>query len=163
MGLYQILPFVMLGVVGFVVFIMTKSMKASAGANFEATRKRLAEAFNSIRQPGETEAAFVGMGSHKLMNNRQFYAALTEKRLLLDEPNGVGPLRAYDRNAVSISAQRKKWTDTGNTQTVVSHGWEVDLALPDGEKHTLRLYESNAYDPGQAMSISTFLQQLGVS
>ena len=103
------------------------------------------------------------MGTHKLTGNKQFYVALTERRLVLSEINSTSPMRAFERKDVSIAAKRKKWTDVGNMKTTISEGYEVDLKLPNKEAYTFRLYETNAYDPQHAGNVATLLERTGVA
>jgi hypothetical protein len=138
-----------------------KKMNAAAGDQYATERARLTTEFAAQRQPGETDAVFVGMGTHKLTKNRQFYVALTNRRLFLSEL--AGPMRVFDRNSVKLQAVRATWTTHGNVQMTTSHGWEVQLALPDGESHSLRMYNENAYDPAHGLALATFTRELGVA
>ena len=150
--------------VAIAIFAVTrmKKMKGAASVSFAAERARLASEFAAQRQPGETDATFVGMGTHKLSKNRAFYAALTNQRFFLSELN-VGATRVFDRKTVKIQAAPAKWTTHGNTQTTTNHGWEVEIALPDGESHSLRIYNENPYDSAHALALATFTKELGVA
>ncbi|HSI06673.1 MAG: hypothetical protein ACAI38_19215 [Myxococcota bacterium] len=161
--LTQIIPLVVFAAIGYFAFTRMKAMKGSAGGSYEAERARLAAEFAALRQPGENDAAFVGVGTGKTIGkNRQFYIALTNKRLLLNEV-GSPQMLAYDRGAVGVSAKKAKWTTTGNMQTTTTYGYDVDVKLPSGESHALRLYAESPYDTGHAPAMSTFLREVGAA
>jgi hypothetical protein len=112
----------------------------------------------SCSSPSAGVCSVAAMGTWKLTNNRQFYVGVTNRRLLLSEPNTGVPLRAYSRAETSIKVMRKKWVDQGNTTIRTTHGWEVELRLPPGEAYTLRLHPYY-----QAASAAAFAKSLGVA
>ena len=124
------------------------------------TRALLAELqrrFALGRLPGETDPVFVGMTTWKIMNNRQFWVGLTNQRLLMTETDGGSPLRSYGRAEASVRAARKKFVDTGNMTTRITHGWEVEIRLPrnqdgEGEAYTMRLYPWYQAEAAQAFA-----------
>jgi hypothetical protein len=52
-------------------------------------------------------------------------------------------LREHSRLAIA----RKAFSNTGNMATTVSTGWELQIELPGGERHALRVYEQAAGIP----------------
>jgi hypothetical protein len=159
----QLIPLVIFAVVGYFVFTRMKAMKGAAGGSYAAERARLAAEFAAVRQAGESEAEFVGAGTGNMLGkNRQFYLALTNKRLLLSEV-GTPQLLTYERGAVGVGAKKAKWTTTGNMQTTTMYGYDVDLKLPNGESHALRLYAESPYDPAHAPALDTFLREVGAA
>jgi hypothetical protein len=161
--LYSLVPLVIMAGIGFFVFTQMQKMKggaSGAAATYDAERARLQGVFAGLRQSNESDAVFVGVGTNQLTGNRQFYVALTNQRLLLDEAKSGAPMRTFDRKAIQIQGQRKTWNDQGNMQTTVSEGSEILLGLPS-ESHTLRLYDSNPYDPAHAVNAKAFMRELG--
>lgn len=161
--LYQILPIVLFGAVAFFAFSRAKKNKQQAQGSVAEFTLRLQREFEAVRKPGESDAVFVVMATRNLLKkNHGFYVALTNQRFLLLDPGQGNQLRAFERDLVSISAQRQRWTDTGNMQTTISEGWEVALTLPQGESYAgLRMYASDPYYADQEKGVPAFLAALG--
>lgn len=161
--LFQVLPIVLFGVVAFFVFSRAKKNQQQAQGSVAEFTLRLQREFEAVRKPGESDAAFVVMATRNLLKkNHGFYVALTNQRFLLLDAGQGNQLRAFERELVSISANRQRWTDTGNMQTTISEGWEVAITLPQGETYSgLRMYASDPYYADQERGVPTFLAALG--
>jgi hypothetical protein len=162
MGITQLLPLVVIGAIAYFAFSRMKGMKAAASASYADLDASLRAEFGASREADETDAAFVGVGTRNILQkNHSFMIAVTNKRVLLRDPVS-GPMRAFARASVKISAPRRRWTDTGNMVTTESEGWEVAIVLPDGESYAgLRLYGENQYYPPQQTNVPAFLGAIG--
>jgi len=132
MQLWQVIPFVLvIGVFG-VSFAMRKKLGAKAaafyGGGMTAFRERVAE-------PGAI--CFVAT-ERKMLSAKLFYVALTPRRVVLEQAGG--DTRNFDRGSVELAIKKKTFADAGNMQTTYSSGWELKIKLPDGERHTCRIY-----------------------
>lgn len=133
MQLWQVLPFVLvIGVFG-VAFAMRKKLGAKAaafyGGGMTAFRERVAE-------PG---AICLVATERKMLSSKLFYVAVTPRRLVIEQAGG--DTRSFDRGSVQLAIKKKTFADVGNMQTTYSSGWELKIQLPDGARHTCRVYE----------------------
>lgn len=161
--LFQVLPIVIFGALAFFVFSRANKNKQQAQGSFAEFTLRLQREFEAARQPGESDAAFVVMATRNLLKkNHGFYVALTNQRFLMLDPGQGNQLRAFERELVSISANRRRWTDIGNMQTTISEGWEIGITLPQGESYSgLRMYASDPYYADQQKGVPAFLAAPG--
>lgn len=163
MGIGQLVMFALMGGAGYFAFTRMKGMQAGTTSSFAELGARLDGEFAATRRPGESEAAFVAVATqNKFQANHAFMIAVTNQRVLLQDPRTSDPTRSFDRAAVKIRAPRQRWTDTGNMQTTTSEGWEVSVQLPGGEVYEgLRLYGENPYYPVQSSNVQRFLSAVG--
>jgi hypothetical protein len=160
--LFQVLPIVLFGVVAFVAFSYAKKNKQRAQGSVAEFTRSLRSEFEAARKPNESDAAFVMMATRNLLKkNHGFYVALTDQRFFLLDPGQGNQLRVFEREMVSISAKKQRWTDIGNMQTTISEGWEITITLPQGESYSgLRMYASDGYYADQERGVPSFLAAL---
>jgi hypothetical protein len=109
------------------------------------------------RLPGESEPACIVAIVRSMFSGRLWLVGLTDRRLFMSD--GVAPPRAFELGReVSLSFARKRFVDHGNTTITIIHGWEACIALPAGERHVCRVYDSLEGYPEQAEELPRYLR-----
>ena len=149
---WTVLSFVLvIGVFG-VSFALRKKLGAKAaafyGGGMTAFRERVAE-------PG---AICLVATERKMLSSKLFYVAVTPRRLVLEQAGG--DTRSFDRAGVQLAIKKKTFADVGNMQTTYSSGWELKLQLPDGERHTCRVYEQADGIPDHPAQVQALVHTL---
>jgi len=92
------------------------------------------------RRPDERDPLFIMATERKMFSAKLFHIAVSDRRFVVKLAGGE--TRSFDRNNVTATIRKKTFADIGNMQTTYSSGWELAFALPDGTKHTCRVYEA---------------------
>jgi len=149
---WTVLSFVLvIGVFG-VSFALRKKLGAKAaafyGGGMTAFRERV----------GEPGAICLVATERKMLSSKLFYVAVTPRRLVLEQAGG--DTRSFDRAGVQLAIKKKTFADVGNMQTTYSSGWELKLQLPDGERHTCRVYEQADGIPDHPAQVQALVSTL---
>jgi len=149
---WQVMSLVLvIGVFG-VSFALRKKLGAKAaafyGGGMTAFRERVAE----------PSAICLVATERKMLSSKLFYVAVTSRRLVLEQAGG--DTRSFDRGSVQLAIKQKTFADVGNMQTTYSSGWELKVGLPDGERHTCRVYEHAEGIPDHPAQVQALVRAL---
>jgi hypothetical protein len=114
-------------------FFMRGRMRVKAQEMYGGAMTKLREAL-----VGDANPICIIATERKMLSARIFYVGISGRRLVLLEPGKE--TRTFERGAVQLSVCEKTWSDSGNMTTTISRGWELRLVLPDGSRHTCRVY-----------------------
>ncbi len=154
---WQIVMFVVVAGVFAASFVMRGKLAGKAAKTFGGGLQAFRGRLGLVSDEG-APICVVGT-ERKLMSGTVYWVALTTRRLFL-EPMG-GPLRNFDRASVRLEIARKTFSDTGNMATRVSTGWELQVELPGGERHALRVYEQAAGIPEHPALVEAMVHAVG--
>jgi hypothetical protein len=107
---------------------------------------------------GDANPICVIATERKMLSARIFYVGLSDRRFVMLEP-GQGS-RSFERGAVQLSICEKTFSDAGNMTTTISRGWELKIALPDGTRHTCRVYAHADGIPDHQGHVQTLVHAL---
>jgi hypothetical protein len=136
---WQLISFGLVAVVFIYAFKMRGKLGAKAAEMHSGAMEALRTELATGREPDEGDPICFQAVERKMLSAKIFYVALTKRRLVIKL--GGGATRSFDRQAVQMAMRAKTFADVGNMQTTYSRGWELKLALPDGTKHTWRVYD----------------------
>jgi hypothetical protein len=148
---WQLFPIVLVAAIFIYSFKMRGRLGAKAAALYGNAMQTLHQTLASGATPGEAQPICVIATERKMLSGRIFYVGLTDRRLVFFEPGKEN--RTFDRRAVQLSIAEKTFTDAGNMQTTVSRGWELKVALPDGTRHSCRVYAHAEGIPDHAQHV----------
>ncbi len=150
---WQLIP-ILLVAGAFAAFSMRKQRGKIAQVHGDAVTALRSE-LAAGKRPDEGEPICVTATQRKLLSAKLYYLGLTNRRLVLTLAGGGS--RSFDRAAVQLAIKPKTFADIGNMQTTYSQGWELRVALPDGEKHTWRVYAGTPEHAAQVHALAAAL------
>ena len=137
--MYQVLPIILvLGVVA-ISFVMRGKVRGKTTEMYANALSSLQADVANGRRPDEQQPIIFTAVERKMLSAKLYYVALSNRRMIIKRAGG--DTQTFDRSAVQLSIRAKTFADVGNMQTTYSSGWELKLQLPDGERHTCRVYE----------------------
>ena len=135
---WQVFPVVLVIAVFAYAFTMRKKLGAKAaqvyGDAMAAFRTEVG------RRPDERDPIFIMATERKMLSAKLFHIAVSDRRFVVKLAGNE--TRSFDRGSIRATIRKKRFADVGNMQTTYSTGWELAFALPDGTKHTCRVYDA---------------------
>jgi hypothetical protein len=136
---WQVLPVILVIGVFAVSFAMRGKLRAKAAAMYSGAMDAFRAEVGAGRQPDEAEPIYLVATHRKMLSATIYYVAVTNRRFAM-KPAG-SPTQLFDRRAVQLAIKQKTFTDVGNMQTTISHGWELAVTVPDGTRQAWRVYD----------------------
>jgi len=136
---WQVLPVILVVGVFAVSFAMRGKLRQKAAAMYSGAMDAFRAEVGAGRAADEVDPIFLVATHRKLLSATIYYVGVTNRRFAL-KPAG-GATQVFDRRTVQLAIKQKTFTDVGNMQTTISHGWELAVVLPDGTRQAWRVYD----------------------
>jgi hypothetical protein len=158
---WQLLSFGLVAAVVVVGFSMSKRLRGRAAEAFGGALQTFQTEVAADARPGESAPLLVMATERKMLSAKLFWVAITNRRVVWKLAGG--DTRSFDRQSVQLAIKKKTFADVGNMQTTYSSGWELKVVLPDGGKHTCRVYEHAEGIPDHPAHVHALVAQLGAA